>query len=178
MRNELRKTTREAHDRLDQLASGLPVVSRATYIAFLQAQGRARLAAESAFRHTTPTHLVRPPVQGHLIRTDLEELGVQLQPAGMVLTFASSCEALGAAWVIAGSSLGNRAMLVQRQKAGLSGAERFLSDPRMPAYFKDVLVALEEPRDARSQRDVLSGAHNCFSLFERAFAALPESLAA
>lgn len=178
MRSELRQATREAHDRLDLLASDLPLNSRASYAAFLQAQGRARLAAECAFRQTAPTHPGRPPIQSHLIRADLEQLGSRLPPVAMVLTFASSCEALGAAWVIAGSSLGNRAMLAQRAKAGLSGAERFLSDPRMPAYFKDILVALDEPRHAQSQRDVLSGAHNCFNLFERAFAALSESVAA
>lgn len=178
MRNELRQTTRDAHDRLDLLAASLPVTSRASYVTFLQAQGRARLAAECAFRQTSPTDLGRPPVQGHLIRADLEELGAQLPPAAMVMTFVSSCEALGAAWVIAGSSLGNSAMFVQRQKAGFSESECFLSDPRMPTYFKDLLAVLDEPRNARSQRDMLSGAHKCFSLFERAFAALPESLAA
>ena len=40
---------------------------------------------------------------------------------------ARDAQILGAAWVLAGSSLGNRAILAQRRKRGLAGPVHFLS---------------------------------------------------
>ena len=125
---------------------------------------------ERAFATLHPAEAGPPPVQTDLILADLAELGFVAPTASADPGLADNFEALGAAWVVAGSSLGNRAMLARRRKAGLEGADRFLSDTTMPDYFGGLLPALEEPANHTQFASVVDGAHKTFQLFETAFA--------
>ncbi|QZD96265.1 biliverdin-producing heme oxygenase [Qipengyuania gelatinilytica] len=156
---------------MDRIAATMPLSSTGDYASFLGAQFAARAAMEDAFATTSPGKLGQPPQQTQLILADLAELGYAAPPPVSPLHLRGEAQALGAAWVVAGSSLGNRAMLAQRGKAGLGGAERFLSDPAMPAYFKRLLDVLESPANHASIEGVIDGAHEAFALFECAFAA-------
>ena len=110
-----------------------------------------------------------PPSQLDLLISDLGDFGFEPQPSEQSLSLTSSAEALGAAWVLAGSSLGNRAMLSRRRKAGLQGAERFLSDTRLASYFSELLRALDAEHEDREVREAISGALKTFTIFEAAF---------
>ncbi|MBX7532510.1 biliverdin-producing heme oxygenase [Qipengyuania sp. 1XM1-15A] len=163
--------TRAAHDRLDRIAATMPLSSTGDYALFLGAQFAARAAMEETFAVNPPSQVGEPPRQTQLILSDLKELGYAPPPPAAPLHLDGSAQALGAAWVVAGSSLGNRAMLAQRNKAGLSGADRFLSDPAMPAFFRTLLEVLETPDTRASVEAAIQGAQAAFALFECAFAA-------
>ena len=171
MRSVLRQATREAHDRLDALAADLPVSSDRHYARFLRAQFAARSAMEAGFATIAPPQAGPPPVQTQLIVEDLAELGHMLPSALARPALSSAAHALGAAWAIAGSSLGNRAMLARRHKAGLTTAERFLSDQAMPDYFTSLLRVIENPANRAMENSAIEGAFITFRLFEAAFLA-------
>lgn len=153
------------------MAAAMPLSSTGDYASFLGAQFAARAAMEDAFAATSPGMLGQPPKQTQLIVADLAELGHAAPAPVSAPHLRGEARALGAAWVVAGSSLGNRAMLAQRKKVGLSGADRFLSDGAMPAYFKQLLDVLESPENHVPLEAVFDGAHAAFALFECAFAA-------
>ena len=170
LRNELRVATAEAHDRLDRAVGRWPLGSQADYTAFLSAQYVARRAAEKAFERQNPTALPAPPCQSVLLAADLSDLSSAAPPAGESVVFADSFEALGGAWVVAGSSLGNRSMLTARRKAASPGPDRFLSDQTMALYFGDVLKVMERDHPAGATQAAIRGALACFDVFETAFA--------
>lgn len=178
LREQLRQATAEIHAGLDKTVGHLPMASDRDYAAFLSAQHSARSAVERALAAMPPASLSAPPSQLALLKSDLNDLGAR--PAGFAeyLRLATPNAALGAAWTLAGSSLGNRAMLAHRRKAGLAGAERFLSDERMPRYFAQLRQVLEQPHSATAVREAISGAQESFAIFERAFAALRLEVAA
>lgn len=147
----------------------MPLSGPVAYAAFLQAQGSARAALEAAFEQTKPESLPSPPQQTDLIARDLAELaGSAVTPCKPVL-LQTQHHALGAAWVVAGSSMGNRAMLAKRRKAGLSQANAFFSDEKMPAYFSVLIPVVERPRSTEAQQAVLKGATLAFELFLATF---------
>lgn len=170
LRNELRVATAEVHDRLDRAVGRWPLGSQADYSAFLSAQYRARSAAEKAFQLQNPADLPVPPGQSALLAADLNDLGTAVPPAGGSVAFADSFEALGGAWVVAGSSLGNKSMLAARRKAACPGPDRFLSDQTMAHYFGDVLKVMERDHPTGATQAAIRGALACFDVFEAAFA--------
>lgn len=105
-----------------------------------------------------------------MLQTDLHELGVEPEEGDESLDLPDGYAALGAAWVLAGSSMGNRAMLARRRKYGIQGPERFLSDSAMPAYFRDLLEVLGNAHTPAALRQAIKGARATFLLFEEAFA--------
>ena len=171
MRQGLKQATREAHDRLDAIAANLPVSTKRHYVKFLRAQFSARSALEDGFSRVPPARTTAPPAQAHLIAADLAELGQPLPLRSAPAILAGEEHALGAAWVIAGSSLGNRSMLARRHKAGLLTAERFLSHQAMPDYFTGLLAVIENPENRALEASVIAGALDAFAVFEAAFIA-------
>lgn len=171
MRLQLRQATEATHNRIDALAGSLPLTSDGTYALFLAAQYSARHAIEVAFGQVSPAGIAAPPPQCALLAEDLRSLGFKPLCKAAPLQFDDANEALGAAWVVSGSSMGNRAILARRHKLGLSGPERFLSDPGMPAYFRQLVPLLETTASASRLTSAISGAEKTFGLFENAFAA-------
>ena len=169
LRNELKRATATVHARLDARVGGLPLGERAEYAAFLAAQFEARNAVEPALGEYCLPGLPGMPSQLASLAADLSEMGYRARGAMSRTRFANVSQALGAAWVVSGSAMGNRAMLVQRHKAGCSGPERFLSDTRMADYFRQLVTVLESAPEGIELAEAVRGAQKAFALFEAAF---------
>jgi heme oxygenase len=147
LRTQLRAATMAAHDLLDaamQAASGWQTC--ADYARFLALQYAARLPIEAWLAQNAPTDLA-PPVQTPLLARDLARLGVDLPPPYAPYAAASNTgAALGTAWVLAGSALGNAA--IARQVARIGGGawpDAFLRDPAMMAFWQALRTRIERP---------------------------------
>ncbi|MBX7458293.1 biliverdin-producing heme oxygenase [Qipengyuania sp. 1NDH17] len=172
MRERLRQATGEIHARLDETVGHMPVSSENEYAAFLSAQFAARCAVERALAMQPPMGLAAPPSQAAALAQDLADLGVTPERMPHEFALDTPAAALGAAWVLAGSSLGNKAMLVQRGKTGSKGPERFLSDTGLARYFGGLLHVLDRPHSEADIAQAITGALATFALFEQAFAAV------
>ena len=150
----------------------MPVSSENNYAAFLSAQFAARCAVERALAMQPPAGLAAPPSQAAALSQDLADLGIAAERLAEEFTLETSAAALGAAWVLAGSSLGNKAMIAQRRKAGSRGPERFLSDVGLARYFGGLLHVLDRPHSETDIEQAITGAIATFALFEQAFAAV------
>ena len=170
LREQLRQATALTHSRMDEAVGQWPLSSNRDYAAFLMAQIDARSRLDAAFRRQPPAMIEAPPAQTSLIAHDLGELGFAAPTVSRDFSLDDPYAALGAAWAMSGSSLGNRTLLVRRHKAGLSGAERFLSDSCLPSYFRELLSVLARPHRPEEVAAAVTGAEAAFNIFEEAFA--------
>lgn len=171
LRAYLRSATMAAHDLLDdamQAASGWQ--TRHDYARFLALQYAARLPLEAWLTTHASADLIPPPQTPLLVR-DCEALGMQLPPASRLPASAafrlpasaSPATALGAAWVLAGSALGNHA--IARQVAQIGGGAwpvAFLGDGAMMAFWQSLRARIEGPVAAF---DAESAAHAADAVF-------------
>jgi heme oxygenase len=176
-----------AHDLLDhamQAASGWQ--SLPDYARFLALQHAARAPLETWLAARAPAGL-RPPAQTPLIAADLAALGVRLPPAcrpfdlGLTLARPAAGEALGVAWVLAGSALGNRS--IARAVARIGGGawpSAFLDDEAMMAFWQDLRQRIERPAAPAEAAGATRAAEAVFAHFLAAAenGAIPESLGA
>ena len=126
-----------------------------------QVQGQPRLQAQRG-----------PLSQLALIEADLADLGESIGAASSLPFIASADGALGIAWALAGSSLGNRAMLADlRKRGGAALSTRFLGDGAMPAFFASLRPRLEQPIDEAAIAAAVAGAHAVFARFAEVAAA-------
>lgn len=174
LRAYLRSATMSAHDLLDdamQAASGWQ--TRHDYARFLALQYAARLPLEAWLAAHAPAGLI-PPHQTPLLARDLEALGVDLPPACPLPATASfrpsasalPATALGVAWALAGSALGNRA--IARQVAQIGGGAwpvAFLGDGAMMAFWQSLRVRIEGPVAARDAESAARAADAVFAHF-------------
>lgn len=149
LRAGLRDATQADHQALDTLLGRLDLADRRQYAEFLSVQLRARIGVEQwLFRHCPDQWL--PPSQLPALRRDLEWMGYSVDEAAAPVFSAPSLTPetwLGAAWVLAGSSLGNKMMerdLATRVPASWPMA--FVRDEAMPRYFKALRPLLEDTR--------------------------------
>lgn len=163
LRRILKRETRESHDRLDAAMGDWPVDSREGYATFLLTQYRARAPIEGWIARALP-NTQAPPAQAPLVARDLAELGLAL-PHSTAFALPQGAEPIGLVWALAGSSLGNRAMLHQRRKIGAAGPERFLADPAMSAFFSGLRARIERPASAELASRAVAGAQAVFSAF-------------
>ncbi|MDY7097256.1 MAG: biliverdin-producing heme oxygenase [Pseudomonadota bacterium] len=167
LRAHLREATARAHDLLDDtMRAAAGWQTRDDYAAFLKIQYSARLSVEHWLSiYASPA--IHPPAQTRLIAKDLTELGEELPDILDSLVFdprqeASHDVALGIAWVLAGSSLGNKAILSEvRRIARAEGADawptRFLGDEAMLQFWKSLRREIEKPA-TQHQSDAASRA--------------------
>ncbi|MEM1196162.1 MAG: biliverdin-producing heme oxygenase [Pseudomonadota bacterium] len=162
LRHTLRGATASAHDLLDgtmRAASGWS--NREDYARFLSLQFAARVPVEGWLARNAPDEL-NPPPQAPLIAQDLADLGSPVPAQEALFEFstgadpaqstAKRAEALGAAWVLAGSSLGNRAILAEVKRTAKQAQQsdwpsRFLGDTGMLAFWKKLRNELEDRAD-------------------------------
>ena len=160
LRQSLRAATAHAHDRLDSTMRAVAGwSSQADYAHFLSLQHTARTPIEAWLAANAPSDLV-PPAQTPLIAADREalsqhvpviELGFAPQRGSDITAddaIFQRSEALGIAWVLAGSSLGNRAILAEiRRTAKARGWSEwpaaFLGNEAMLAFWKRLRTELE-----------------------------------
>jgi heme oxygenase len=172
LRAHLRAATMAAHDLLDhamQAAAGWQ--TRRDYARFLAIQHAARAPIEAWLAAHAPADLV-PPVQTPLLALDLAALGVTLPaacpPFDPLQTPARSASgsALGTAWVLAGSALGNRA--IARQVARIGGGAwpvAFLEDDAMMAFWQGLRRRIERPAAPGEAADACRAAEAVFAHF-------------
>lgn len=148
LRTHLRAATMAAHDLLDeamQAASGWR--SRADYARFLSLQHAARIPVEAWLAAHAPRDLVPPPQTG-LIAHDLARLACAMPPPAPLFTMGrtGAGHALGTAWVLAGSALGNKAIARQVDRIGGGGwPVAFLGDDAMMAFWQNLRARIERP---------------------------------
>ncbi len=171
LRLHLRAATMAAHDLLDhtmQAASGWQ--NRADYARFLSLQHAARAPVEAWLDTHAPDDL-RPPVQTPLIAEDLAMLGLDLPaPAeAFEMHLAAEGAALGAAWVLAGSALGNKAILKQMRRASAAAGHAwpaaFLGDEAMLVFWQSLRPLLERPASATTASAAATAASAVFAHF-------------
>lgn len=148
LRIHLRAATMAAHDLLDhamQAASGWQ--TREDYARFLSLQHAARAPLESWLAAHAPAELV-PPQQTGLIARDLAQLDVPVPPPAPLFTIGrpGPGAALGIAWVLAGSALGNKAIAKQVARIG-SGTwpTAFLGDEGAMAFWQALRARIDSP---------------------------------
>jgi heme oxygenase len=150
LRSHLREATMAAHDLLDnamQAASGWR--TRDDYARFLELQHAARAPMEDWLDAHAPGDL-HPPRQTALIARDLAQLGRPVPPPAQLFTMgrAGTGHALGAAWVLAGSALGNQAIARQvRRIGGGAWPAAFLDDGAMLAFWQALRERIESRAD-------------------------------
>lgn len=151
LRQHLRSATMAVHDLLDQTmqaASGWRNLG--DYARFLSVQHAARAPVEVWLAAHAPADL-RPPEQTPLIAQDLAELGLSLPApaADFGLRTGGEGQALGAAWVLAGSALGNKSILKQMRRASAQDERAwpaaFLGDEAMLNFWHGLRARLEQP---------------------------------
>ncbi|MDC8754829.1 biliverdin-producing heme oxygenase [Erythrobacter sp. sf7] len=147
LRSHLRAATMAAHDLLDhamQEASGWQ--QREDYARFLELQHAARAPIEDWLDAHAPDGL-NPPHQTPLIAHDLAALGRPApEPAPMfTIGRTGAGHALGAAWVLAGSALGNRSIAKQvRRIGGGAWPMAFLGDDAMLGFWQALRSRIEQ----------------------------------
>lgn len=170
LREHLRSATALSHDRLD--AAMRPAAdwrSRDDYARFLAAQYAARVSVEHWLSTNAPDDL-RPPEQTPLLADDLSKLGKTGAPADHDFAFANSHNAsvIGVAWVLAGSSLGNRAMLHEMKRKLAEGEDwpcEFLSSSAMTQFWQSMRGHLEAPTDEDTAAEATNAAASVFDHF-------------
>lgn len=145
LRARLRAATQDSHTSLDNALGRLDLADHSEYACFLRVQARARQGVEQWLARYCPEEWM-PPAQGSLLRSDLAALGADWSDTAPPFDHGDEGPVawIGAAWVLAGSSLGNRMMerdLSARAPAGWPMA--FLRDDAMPRYFKALRPLLE-----------------------------------
>ncbi|MEM1052529.1 MAG: biliverdin-producing heme oxygenase [Pseudomonadota bacterium] len=150
LRQHLRGATASAHDTLDtSMRPASDWSSRDDYARFLSTQYAARGAVEHWLSVNAPKDLF-PPEQTPLLERDLAALGsvIEEKPGKLALTYEGEATAIGVAWVLAGSSLGNRAMLHEMQRTlpeGTQWPHEFLSSRAMTEFWKALRARVEVP---------------------------------
>jgi heme oxygenase len=158
----------DAHDLLDhavQAASGWQ--TRGDYARFLALQHAARAPLEDWLAAHAPASL-RPPPQTPLIAEDLERLGMALPAPAPLFTIGRPGigAALGAAWVLAGSALGNTA--IAKQVVRISGGgwpATFLKDGAMMGFWQGLRAQIERPADSAEAEGATRAAEAVFAHF-------------
>ncbi|WP_370031242.1 biliverdin-producing heme oxygenase [Qipengyuania mesophila] len=172
IRNYLRSETSVEHTWLDERLGALVTGDVEDYAAFLAIQYRARKGIERWLEQHCIANA--PPPQTGLIARDLRELGHPLPFDTPDFTPPASAQTLGVCWVLAGSALGNRAVLARLAKQAMSRPVAFLSGPRMGDYWRNMLPILERPAPPNERSSLLGGASAAFAHFN---AVAAESLA-
>ena len=170
LREHLRKATSHSHDLLD--ASMRPASdwrSSSDYARFLTAQLTARNPVEAWLLRHAPAEL-NPPEQTRLLRSDLQALGEVVTAADhkFKLDYRGEATAVGVAWVLAGSSLGNRAMLSEMKRTlpeDMAWPHAFLSSRAMTDFWKGLRTRVEAPVDLLQAKEASRAATAVFEQF-------------
>lgn len=169
LRARLREATREAHDLLDARVSAYDLALPDAYARFLRAQLAARLSVEQWLARNAALGQ-RPPATVPLLIADLKALGQSAVTERIAFTPPRGADPLGAAWAIAGSHLGNRAILTRLRKAGGDQLPAtFLSDPAMRGFWHETRSRLERLPGPGEVARAASAAGAVFEAFAHAF---------
>lgn len=174
----MRKATLAAHDRLDSAMRKTGWQDCDSYALFLQVQYAARRPVEDWVAQHCPPDLA-PPAQCELIARDLAALGAPCRAGKASFALPNSADPIGLAWALAGSSLGNRAILHDIDKAGNGDwPTEFLADPAMTAYWRVLRARIEAACSVEEGAAAIGAATAMFEHFAETAAAMTRRLAA
>jgi heme oxygenase len=176
LRELLRRETAASHDRLDHAISALDVGDPGDYALFLRVQLAARAPIERWAAHHCEEPM-RPPESVPLLEADLATLGALPPFTESRFEPPVNAHSLGLAWAMAGSHLGNRALLT-RLPAGSELPTAFLADPRLPGFWKQLRPQLEVSAEEAPADGALAAAEAVFACFIHALSAGEGRLAA
>jgi len=173
----LRRETAASHERLDGAITVLELGDPADYALFLRMQLAARAPIERwAARHCEES--LRPPESVPLLRADLATLGVLAPQPESRFEPPLNAHPMGLAWAIAGSHLGNRALLAGLPNGRAELPTAFLADPRLPEFWKRLRPRLDVNAAEAPAEGALAAAEAVFACFTRALGACEGRLAA
>lgn len=141
----------------------MPLDGDEAYCRFLRVQYRARLPIEAWLADHADAAL-QPPPQTGLIAADLHELNCNIASAPARFD-ADPSGATGIVWVLAGSALGNKAMLKQREKHGCTGPHRFLASANMQSFFYRLLSYMNDDIPHAGPQPAINAARAAFAFF-------------
>ena len=176
LRSRLRSATAPLHDQLDASMSA-DLSSPQAYGRFLRVQLAARAPVEAWLAGHASPDLVPPPMASLLV-DDLSSLGLPFSLASAPFALPDSADPLGAAWALAGSHLGNRAMLAQLGDDARSMPTAFLSDLTMAHFWRGLLPRLAEKASTAVAGPMVDAAERVFAHFLAAERADRQRLAA
>lgn len=162
LRALLRAATAPDHDRLDRMVGALDLAVHADYARFLRIQ----LAAREALEPQLAARLgpAAPPSQSALIRHDLAAIGEVRANPHLSAPLPADSDPIGACWALAGSHLGNRAMLhALGSRAAPGWPTSFLADGAIAAYWQTLRESLARP--ARPDDPAIPAAQAVFRVF-------------
>lgn len=177
LRARLREATASAHDILDDAFDPADFGHGRNYIDFLSFQLAARRPVEAWLGAHCPV-AIRPPRTVPLIERDLRALDVAAATQSLQCNLDDDSDPLGVAWVLAGSSMGNRAMLAAMAKSGVSDLPvAFLSDPDMPRFWQEMRPLLERPANEAEAAPAVASANAVFTMFAKGLELVQRSAA-
>lgn len=176
IRQYLRSATRASHDRLDASIEVSAFGDRAVYGRFLAEQYRARVPIERWALQHCPSDITPPPTAG-LLRSDLADLGMSPPASDLPFTLPAGAEPIGLAWAIAGSHLGNRAILAHLPDAEAMPT-RFLESSEMTSFWRTLRPRLDQVYPQAFMKQAALAADAVFTTFIEALDPAPRSLAA
>lgn len=174
LRAKLRQATSDLHDRLDRQLGNLDLTNPVQYARFLRVQLAARRPIELWLAGRELDGIGLPPRQSGIIERDIMITGAsprlhstKVKPFDVPGADRPDDAALGVAWVLAGSALGNRLMLLRLKRAMPVSTQphAFLADNSMKDYWNLLRPHLERPRSPETERNAIEGAVAAFSLF-------------
>lgn len=168
LRQHLRQGTAPLHDALDARVAQQSLADPEAYGDFLCRQYAARAAIEQFVSAALEAPFAPPPTLDHLI-ADLADLGRPPPPEGAPFALAADAHPAGLAWAIAGSHLGNRAMLAALTRQTTALPHRFLADPAMSAYWRDLRPLIEGDWPEEQIHAAVRAAQAVFMRFAQAF---------
>lgn len=168
LRVHLRQETADSHSTLDALAEPQSLDDPRHYAAFLTRQYRARLPIEQWVAAHCPDDLAPPPMTA-LIAADMHVCEKALPIDLQAFALPEGAEAIGLAWAIAGSHLGNRMMLKQLRDASSELPTHFLADETMAAHWRMLRPRLDAAVSLDQAQGPIAAAQAVFSHFQAAF---------
>ena len=171
LRDQLRAATHSRHELLDGAWESVSFAEEPHYARFLSAQLAARLPIERWCETNAPAGL-RPPETTGLLIEDLSRLAMPYSLRGAVLEMPAGADpanaALGLAWAVAGSHLGNRAILARLRKQGADMPASFLEHAAMIAFWRSILPLLDKPAGSAAAQEATDAANAVFDCFAHA----------
>jgi len=153
------------------------LASRQDYARFLRIQLAARAPIEAWLASDPPADR-SPPAMAPLLIEDLAALHEPFSIAPVPFAMPKGADPLGAAWALAGSHLGNRAMLASLGGAAHDLPIAFLRDTTMRDYWRGLLPLLEMPCSEEGAAPAIIAAEAVFGHFLSAVSADRQRLAA
>ncbi len=161
------------HERTEATMGGISLFTRPQYMMFLRIQAAAVAGIEQALMPFEPEFAaagIRWSLRSHAALADLAALGGRPAPA-TVSVLCSFDGALGAAYTLEGSRLGNAMLFRQLQAQNpvlADEASAFLGFPTAPGFWRGFTDRMNAQAPHRSRwPEILKGSISAFDVFQR-----------